>query len=79
MEQHKINYPNISITLLLLIAGIGAGITSKIPNIIIPYQPIITPDWIHMATLLGVGTVVAIVAVMIYMLMGTCGMTGRMR
>jgi hypothetical protein len=76
MEQHKINYPNISITLLLLIAGIGAGTLSKIPNITIPYPTIIIPDWLP---LIVVGVAVTIVAVTIYMLTGVCGMTGRMR
>jgi hypothetical protein len=77
MTAEKINKENIVITLVLVFGGISLGTLTKLPDIQIPIFQIFE-NLLPSITMVGVIFVVVIVAYLVYMLVGTCGMTGRM-
>ena len=77
----KINSNNIILTLSLVTMGIYAGIISKLPTILINFQNFDwIPSWIlSIAHIVVVVSIIIFAAATIHLLIGTCGMTGRMR
>ena len=76
----KINYKNIMTTLMVVIIGMLLGTKEKIP--MIEFSPIMNWDWIPVISgwmpLIMIGMGVAVVAYLVFFLMGMCGFSGRM-